>query len=82
MEYQNTSSRILYYVAEEETNFKNKAKGCTEDHYHQKFNHKLESSTHIVTSCVHVSSYVMNTLDHNYKLGSIFGQEDDFTTNK
>ena len=58
-----------------------KAKGCAEGHYHQKFNHKLELSTHIVISCLHVCLYMTNTLNNNYKLRSVFGQKDDFTTN-
>ena len=59
-----------------------KVKGCAEGHYHQKFNHKLESNSLIVISCLHVGSYVMNTLVFEYKLRCVFGQEDDFTTNK
>ena len=31
-----------------------KTKGCVEGHYHQKFNHELESSSHVVTLYFHV----------------------------
>jgi len=57
-----------------------KAKGCA--HYDRKFNHEFESSSHIVTLCFHVGSYVMNALDYKYKLRSVIGREDDFTANK
>ena len=59
-----------------------KAKGCVEGNCHRKFNHELESRSHIVTSCLHIDFYVMNTFDYNYKLRSIIGREDDFITNK
>ena len=59
-----------------------KTKGCTEGHYHRNFNYKLELSPHIVTSCFHVGSYVMNTMDYNYKPRSKIGREDDFIANK
>ena len=55
-----------------------KAKRYAEGYHHQKFNHELESRSHIVTSCLHVGSYVMNTVDYNYKLRSVIGQEDYF----
>ena len=42
-----------------------KAKGCAGGRYHQKFNHELESSSHIIPSCFQVGSYVMNTMDYN-----------------
>ena len=59
-----------------------KAKGCTEEHHYLKFSHKSKSSSHIVLSCLHMGSYVIHTLDYNYKLRSVIGWEDDFTTNK
>ena len=59
-----------------------KAKGCAEGHYCQKINYELKSSSHIVTSCLHIGSYLTNTLDYNYKLRNVIGREDDFTTNK
>ena len=58
-----------------------KTKGCAKGHHRQKFNHKMESRSHIVTSRLHISSYVTNILDYNYKL-SVIGREDDFTANK
>ena len=59
-----------------------KAKGCTEGHYNQKFKHKLEPRSHIKASCVHVSSYMTNAMDSNYKLRSVIGQGNKFTANK
>ena len=57
-----------------------KTKGCEKGYYHQEFNHELEPNLHLVTSCIHVGSYEMNTLNYNYKLRSVFGLEDDFAT--
>ena len=59
-----------------------KAKGCAEGHYHRKFNHELELRSHIVASCFHVGSYVMNAMNYNHKLRNVIEREDDFTTNK
>ena len=59
-----------------------KAKGCTEGHYHQDFNHEIESNSHLVPSCVHAGSCVINVMDYKYKLRSVIGREDDFTANK
>ena len=61
---------------------KMKAKGCAEGRYHQDFNHKIESNSHLVPSCVHAGSCVMNTMNYKYKLRSVIGREDDFTGNK
>ena len=69
-------------LLKKEQNAREKTKGCAEGHYHPKFNHKLVLSSHIVTSCLYLGSYVMNTFDYNYKLKSVIGQENDFTTNK
>ena len=54
-----------------------KAKGCAEGWYHQNFNHILESSSHLVSSCAHEVSYVKNTINYNYKLRSGIGQENN-----
>ena len=61
-----------------------KAKGCVgvEGHHSWKFNHKSKSISLILPSCFHIGSYVMNILDYNYKLRSVIGREDNFTTNK
>ena len=59
-----------------------KAKGCAEGNYHQKFNHEVESGSHLVTSCFYAGSYVINVLNQNYKIRSVIGREDDFTANK
>ena len=59
-----------------------KAKGCIEGCYHQMFNHKVELSSHLVPSRSHMGSCVMNTMDYNYKLRSVNGQENNFTANK
>ena len=59
-----------------------KAKWCDEGQYHRNFNHELRSSSHFVPSCAHKGSCVMNAMDYNYKLRSVIGREDDFTTNK
>ena len=59
-----------------------KAKGCAEGHHCRKFNHESKSSSHIVLSCLHIDSYVMNTLDYIYKLRSVIVREENFTTNK
>ena len=59
-----------------------KAKGCAEGRYYQMFNHKVESSLDFVPTCAHASSYVMNTIDYNYKLRSVIGREDDLTAKK
>ena len=61
---------------------KAKTKACTESHHHRKFNHELESRSHIITACLHIGLYVINTLDYNYKLRNVIGREDDFTANK
>ena len=59
-----------------------KVKGCAEGRYHQNFNHKLESSSHLVPSCAHKGSCVIKAMDYIYKLRSVIGREDYFTTNK
>ena len=61
---------------------KMKAKGCAEGHYHQMFNHKAESSSHLVPSCSHMGSCMIDTMNYNYKLRNVIGQEEDFTANK
>ena len=47
-----------------------KAKGCAEGRYHRNFNHELESRSHLVPSCAHKGSCVMNAMDYNYRLRS------------
>ena len=59
-----------------------KAKECAEDRYHRMFNHKVESSLHLVPSCSLMGSCMMDTMDYNYKLRSVIGREDDFKANK
>ena len=59
-----------------------KAKGCAEGNCHWIFKHKLESSSHIIPSCFHVGSYMMNVMDYNYKLMSVIQHEDDLIANK
>ena len=59
-----------------------KAKRCAEGHYHQIFNHKIESSSHLVQSCAHKGCYMMNTMNYHHKLMSVIGQKDEFTANK
>ena len=80
----NIKKQVVGYIMflKRKRSAKVKAKGCAEGHYHRKFNHKLESSSHIVTSCFHVGSYVMNAMDYNYKLRSVIGREDDVKANK
>ena len=59
-----------------------KTKGCAEGRYHRMFNHRIESSSHLVQSCAHKGCCMMNAMDYNHKLRSIIGPEDDFTANK
>ena len=59
-----------------------KAKGCAEGHYHQIFNNKMESSLDLVQSNTHEGCCMLNTIDYNYKLRSVFGREDDSTAYK
>ena len=61
---------------------KAKAKGCAESRCDQNFNHELESNSHLVPSCAHAGSCVMNVMDYKYKLRSVIRREDDFTANK
>ena len=59
-----------------------KGKGCAEGCYHQNFNHEIGSNLFLVPSCVHPGSYVINAMDYKYKLRSVIGREDYFTSNK
>ena len=59
-----------------------KAKGCAKGRYCREYSHKVESSSHIVPSYAHVGSCVTNSMDYNYKLRSVIGQEDNFTVKK
>ena len=80
MEHQKTSSRI-HHVPEEEPKSKLKTKGCAEGRDHRKFNHKIESSSHLAQSCAHKGYCMMNTMNYNYKLRSVIGGKDDSTAN-
>ena len=42
-----------------------KAKGCADGRYHRMFNHKMESSSHLVQLCTHEGCSMMNTTDYN-----------------
>ena len=59
-----------------------KAKECAKGRYCREYNHKMESSSHLVPSCTHVVSCVMNAMNYNYKLRSVIGREDNYTINK
>ena len=59
-----------------------KAKSCAEDKFHLIFNNVLTSSPDLLQSNTHKGCCVLNTTDYNYKLRSMIGREDDFTTNK
>ena len=72
----------MFLKMKERGKVKAKAKGCAEDRYHRNSNHKLEINSHLVPSCTHAGSCVMNAMNYNYKLRSVIRREDDSTTNK
>ena len=81
MDHQKTNS-MIYHVPEEETKRKVKGQRMCRRPLSSKIQPQIGSSSHIVTSCFHVGSYMMNALDYNYKLRNIIGREDDFIANK
>ena len=62
-----------------------KAKRCAKGRHNQKCNQEMESSSYIVPSYAPVGSFLTNNVmdyNFNYKLRSVIGREDNFTTNK
>ena len=59
-----------------------KAKGQAEGCYHQMIKYNVESNSHLIPSCSHMVSCLMDKTDYNYKLRSVIGHNSDFIANK